>query len=48
MQDHVLGRLFTAAMKPIAVLVVAGLLLSLAAWALGKWAQSRLLPAHSS
>ena len=47
MQDHFWGRCFTAGFMPFAVLIVAGLLLSLGLWAAGRRAKRAFFP-HSA
>lgn len=47
MQDHFLGRCFTIGFMPFAVLIVAGLLLSLGLWTAGRWAKRTFLT-HSA
>ena len=48
MQDHFLGRLFTHAFMPFAVLIVLGSIICLAIWAFIKWADSKLIESYSN
>ena len=43
MRDHFLGRLFTHAFMPFAVLIVLGCIICLAMWAFITWADSKLI-----